>query len=177
MDAKHSMSSSQGEFLDLSSQGKYVFIINSSLLSGRVRTRAWTRQCSDLTTLMYFLRCLLSMKLRPPLALQTRLSVSEKGELITELLGNALLILYRLCLARKCSWRQTITLVSLRRKSLMNSILYDVMERLFEAAMLNFKKEVNYTEDLRNGYTKTTYWLLTWPNWPSWSFLLHLKCQ
>ena len=104
MDAKHSISSSQEEFLDFASQVKYVFIINSSLLSGRVRTRAWTRQCSDLTTLMYFLRCLLIMKLRPPLALPTRLSESLKeGELITELLGNALLILYRLCLSRKCS--------------------------------------------------------------------------
>ena len=39
----------------------------------------------------------------------------------------------------------------------LRAVLYDVMERLFDAAMLNFKKEVNYTEDLRTGYTKTTY--------------------
>ena len=39
----------------------------------------------------------------------------------------------------------------------LRAVLYDVMERWFDAAILNFKKEVNYTEDLRNGYTKTTY--------------------
>ena len=37
----------------------------------------------------------------------------------------------------------------------LRAVLYDVMERFFDAAMLNFKKKVNYTEDLRTGYTKT----------------------